>query len=87
MKKFHSDVDKRARRNGGAVASLQMLFHQLPVYCELFKDLATATSTMVANQAKEINREFQPVIMEAVRPAYTQCVDERGMTSLRVILS
>lgn len=80
MKSFHQDVETRASRNGGALSTLQMVSHQLYNYQELFKDLCNTSSATVIAQAKEINRMFQPVIADAVGPAYTACCEERGMT-------
>ena len=80
IKSFHRDVETRASRNGGALATLQMLSHQLHNYQELFKDVCTVNSAAVIEQAKEINRMFQPTIAEAVGPAYLACATESGMT-------
>ena len=80
IRSFHSGVEARASRNGGALATLQMVSHQLYNYREVFKDLCNANAATVVAQAKEINRMFEPVITEAVGPAYAACTEERGMT-------
>jgi hypothetical protein len=80
MKSFHEAVQTRASRNGGALATLHMLSQQLHNYQQLFKDLSDTNSATVVAQAKEINRMFQPVIAEAIGPAYAACSEERGMT-------
>lgn len=83
MKSFHDEVEAGARRSGGgALASLQMLAHQLYNYRELLKDLCNTKSSAVMSEAKEINRMFQPVIADAVEPAYRICTEERGMYDL-----
>jgi hypothetical protein len=80
MKSFHEAVQTRASRNGGTLATLYMLSQQLHNYQQLFKDLSDTNSATVVAQAKEINRMFQPVIAEAIGPAYAACSEERGMT-------
>jgi hypothetical protein len=85
LKKFHRDIDARARRIGAGIASLSMLQQQLSVYETVLKDLSTMAKDTINTHQKEINREFTPVIERAMQTAYQQCVDERG-TSLELTL-
>lgn len=78
LEKFHSLVEDRARRNGGPIASLQMLKHQLNTYKETFKDIATAARDEIITNQKDINREFVPVVAEAMDRAYDGCSAESG---------
>lgn len=78
LKKFHKDIEVRARQIGTGIAGLHMLQQQVGNYENLLKDLsATVKDTINANQ-KEINREFVPVIEQVMAAAYEACVDERG---------
>ena len=75
---FHRDVDTRARMLGVGIAGLHMLQQQLTVYEDIFKDLAATTKELINAQQKEINREFTPVIENAMLPAYNTCTGESG---------
>jgi hypothetical protein len=76
LKAFHSDVEKRATRNG--TASLQMLSYQLDNYGALFRDLSGATALQVLTQSRDVNRAFEPVITQALGPAYTAAGADSG---------
>ena len=78
LKAFHRDVDTRARMLGVGIAGLHMLQQQLTVYEDIFKDLAATTKEIINAQQKEINREFTPVIENAMLPAYNTCTMESG---------
>ncbi|KAL8835488.1 MAG: hypothetical protein Q9170_003290 [Blastenia crenularia] len=78
LKKFHHDIEDRARKLGTGLASLSMLLHQLTVYEQILKDLASSTKDMVIAAQKDINREFVPVIQGAMQPSYTWCAEESG---------
>ena len=81
LKKFHKDIDARARKVGASIAGLSMLQQQVGAYESIMKDLSSAVKdTMTANQ-KEINREFVPVIMDNMEPAYDTCTNESGTGS------
>ena len=78
LKRFHQDIDARARKVGASIAGLSMLQQQVGAYETIIKDLSSSVKdTIVANQ-KEINREFVPVIMTNMEPAYETCTDESG---------
>ena len=78
LKKFHRDIDARARKIGAGIASLSMLQQQVSVYETILKDLSTTVKDTISTNQKEINREFTPVIEHAMQTAYEQCVEERG---------
>lgn len=82
LKAFHQDVDRRASMTGTGVATLPMLEQQLKVYENIFKDRSATTRENINAQQKEINREFVPVITEAMIQGYTICRDERGKLSI-----
>lgn len=55
-----------------------MLGQQIANYENLLKDLSTNVKDAINNSQKEINREFVPVIEQAMVAAYEACVEERG---------
>jgi len=79
---FHEAVETRAMRNGTSLASLEMLKQQLPTYKDTFKDLSAVAQTQITTRQKDINREFVPVVAEAMKQAYDDCENERGPVSL-----
>ena len=81
LKKFHKDIEARARQIGSGMAGLHMLQQQVGNYENLLKDLSAAVKDIINTNQKEINREFVPVIEEAMAAAYEACVEERGKPS------
>ena len=85
LRAFHKNVQARADAGGALLAGLVMVEHQLPHYEETFKHIALAAIEEVAKEQKEINRQFVPVICDAMQHAYDSCVRESGKSpSLRV---
>ncbi|KAL8800856.1 MAG: hypothetical protein Q9182_004876 [Xanthomendoza sp. 2 TL-2023] len=78
LKKFHRDIEDRARKIGTGLASLSMLSHQITVYEQVLKDAAASTKDVIITRQKDINREFTPVIERAMIPSYEWCEAERG---------
>ncbi|KAL8705913.1 MAG: hypothetical protein Q9225_007998, partial [Loekoesia sp. 1 TL-2023] len=78
LKRFHQDIENRARKIGTGLASLSMLSHQITVYDQILKDLAATTKDMITTRQKDINREFVPVIENAMHSSYTWCSNEVG---------
>ena len=78
LKKFHKDIEARARQIGTGIAGLSMLLQQVGNYENILKDLSTAVKDTINTNQKEINREFVPVIEQAMAAAYEACVEERG---------
>ena len=78
LKKFHHDIDTRARKAGAGIAGLSMLQQQVGVYEAIFKDLSSTVKDTILAHQKEINREFVPVIMAQMESAYETCVNESG---------
>ena len=78
LKKFHKDIEARARQIGTGIAGLSMLQQQVGNYESILKDLSMAVKDTINNNQKEINREFVPVIEQAMAAAYDTCVEERG---------
>lgn len=75
---FHKSIEMRATRNGTSLASLEMLKQQLPSYKDTFKDLSVTAQTQITTRQKDINREFVPVVAEAMLQVYDDCESERG---------
>lgn len=78
LEKFHNDIEARARQIGAGITGLHMLGQQIANYENLLKDLSTNVKDTINNNQKEINREFVPVIEQAMVVAYEACVEERG---------
>ena len=78
LKKFHKDIEARARQIGTGIAGLHMLQQQVGNYENLLKDLSATVKDRINTNQKEINREFVPVIEQAMAAAYEECVEERG---------
>ena len=83
---FHEAVEKRAMKNGTSLASLEMLKQQLPTYKDTFKDLSAVAQTQITTSQRDINREFVPVVAEAMKQAYDDCENEHGPVSFSYIL-
>lgn len=78
LKKFHHDIDARARKVGAGIAGLSMLQQQVGAYEAIFKDLSSTVKDTILAHQKETNREFVPVIMSQMEFAYETCVNESG---------
>jgi hypothetical protein len=79
LRKFHAEVEARALKTGVVAPALHMVHSQLSAWERGFHDFATVTRDEMLNQQKDINREFEPVIEEAMTLGYEICVAERGM--------
>ena len=86
LKKFHRDIEDRARKIGTGLASLSMLSHQISVYEQVMKDAATSTKDMIMTAQKDMNREFIPVLERVMQPSYEWCEAERGSGQYKVCL-
>lgn len=75
---FYNDLEERARKRGGANPRLALLKRQLTAYDAVFTDLANRMVETINEQQREANREFTPVVCQAMANAYTRCTDERG---------
>jgi hypothetical protein len=84
---FHEAVETRAMKNGTSLASLEMLKQQLPTYKDTFKDLSAVAQTQITTSQRDINREFVPVVAEAMKQAYDDCENEHGPVSLVRLLT
>lgn len=79
---FHKTIETRTMKNGTSLASLEMLKQQLPTYKDSFRDLSVLAQAQISTRQKDINREFVPVVAEAMKRAYDDCENERGPVSL-----
>lgn len=87
LRRFHRDIEARARKIGSSIAGLSMLQNQVSAYESILKDLSTTMKEYINTSQRDINREFTPVIERAMLTAYEQCVDERGKDSDHLLLS
>ena len=78
LRKFHRDIEARARKVSGGTAGLSMLQQQVSVYETILKDLSMMAKDIISTAQKDINRDFAPIIERAMLPAYEQCVNECG---------
>lgn len=78
LKKFHKNIDARARKLGIGLARLHVLSEQLSVYETSIKNISSAAKDEINTAQKDINREFTPVIGIAMTQAYDDCANERG---------
>lgn len=83
MKQFHAAVETRSRERGAGAARLNMLIQQLDQYSATFGDLCAVAVNSLNEGQREVNREFVPVITEAMEPAYSSAAEERGTGSFK----
>ena len=78
IKKFHADVDGRARKIGLGIVGLHALKQQLTNYENVLGDVSREAAETINNNQKEINREFVPVVQTAMNEAYVRALNETG---------
>lgn len=76
-------VQARCREKGHGAARVAILETQMQAYQAIFADLATAMIAQVNEGQRAINREFTPVIEDAMAPAYERCAKENGTGSYK----
>ncbi|PCG92705.1 Hypothetical protein PENO1_087350 [Penicillium occitanis (nom. inval.)] len=81
LKKFHDTVYKEITQATGPLGSLHMLSQQLRIYQQSIKELFNQQVMDMSMQSRDINRMFEPVIVEVMVPVYAICVEERGSGS------
>ena len=81
LKQFHKDIDSRARKMGVGIASLHTLSSQLDTYGSSLKDISVRTAERINTAQKDINREFVPVVADAMETAYDDCTAANGESS------
>ncbi|KAI7353650.1 hypothetical protein KC354_g11434 [Hortaea werneckii] len=78
LKKFHAAVAGRCRQQGQSIARIGMLKTQLGAYDAIVKDMANNMIRQINDGQRDINREFTPVICQAMSPAYDVTAAESG---------
>ncbi|KAI7160752.1 hypothetical protein KC349_g3303 [Hortaea werneckii] len=78
LKKFHAAVSDRCRQQGQSIARIGMLKTQLGAYDAIVKDMANNMIRQINDGQRDINREFTPVISQAMSPAYDVTAAESG---------
>jgi len=91
LRKFHRDIEARARKIGSSIAGLSMLSHQVGTYESILKDFSTTIKDLVNSTQRDINREFTPVIERAVSLGFIRPIPQHVegmliMVSLRCSL-
>lgn len=84
LKNFHDTVYKKITQATGSLGSLHMLTQQLRIYQQSIKDIFNQQVLDMSMQSRDINRMFEPVVVEAMVPAYAICVEERGTTTIAI---
>lgn len=82
-KKFHAAVEQRVRAKGHGISRIGMIGGQLQTHNAKFADLVANAIETINNGQRDINREFTPVIANAMEPSYTFCIEERGPGTYR----
>ncbi|OTA34386.1 hypothetical protein BTJ68_04823 [Hortaea werneckii EXF-2000] len=78
LMKFHTAVADRCRHQGQSIARIGMLKTQLGAYDAIIKDMANNMIRQINDGQRDINREFTPVISQAMSPAYDVTAAESG---------
>ncbi|KAF2161710.1 hypothetical protein M409DRAFT_69524 [Zasmidium cellare ATCC 36951] len=78
VRKFHAAVEQRVREKGHGISRIGMIGGQLQTHSAKFADLVAGAIETLNNGQRDINREFTPVIANAMEPSYTFCAEERG---------
>lgn len=82
LRKFHRDIEARDRQVGSSIAGLHMLENQVSAYESILKDLSNAMKEQINATQRDINREFTPVIEQAM--VRFQIISHAGLKSLVV---
>jgi hypothetical protein len=75
---FHDEVEGRAVCNGASIASFQMLRHQIAAYKETLREAMTEARNQITEKQRNINREFEPKVLEHMLEIYNTCTNESG---------
>ncbi|CAG8951269.1 hypothetical protein HYFRA_00008018 [Hymenoscyphus fraxineus] len=78
LHQFHKEIEGRSQKAGLGVAGLGMLSQQLRNYEATFAQLGQAMVDLISNAQREANREFTPVVAEALVSSYEFCAAEVG---------
>ncbi|KAI0402774.1 hypothetical protein F4802DRAFT_574370 [Xylaria palmicola] len=81
LKEFHEAAKARAEQRRTSAASLLTLSTQILAQMRTIQALPGTVSAKVTEAQREANREFTPVICEAMTRAYTICTNEYGAGS------
>jgi hypothetical protein len=80
IKAFHDDVVAGVQQNlTQNPTGLNMLNQQIRVYTAAMEAAPAALRTAITERQRDANREFTPVIQQAMQHAYDVCTAERGM--------
>ena len=83
LKVFHPDVATRANLAGLGVAGISLMEGQVRAFAYQFKELSQQMKQKLDEGQRNINREFTPVIINAITPAYQDYTEERGIGSYK----
>lgn len=75
---FHRDALSGVQDSGRNPAGINMLNQQLRTQAAALLEMPTPFKALVTDKQRDANREFTPMIQQAMQQGYTICTDERG---------
>ncbi|KAF8438219.1 hypothetical protein BGX38DRAFT_1273714 [Terfezia claveryi] len=78
IEKFHLQIQDQARQTGKGLMQLGILERQLGMYEQQARMASEEAINQINTIQRDTNREFAPVVMNAMLPSYIWCVEERG---------
>lgn len=84
---FHQDAISGLQNPRKNPLGVNMLHGQIRAEISLLAGLSNHLRTIIAKKQRDVNREFTPVIREAMEDAYTICVHEEGELIFALCLS
>ena len=71
IEKFHLQIQDKARQAGKGLAQLGILERQLGMYEQQTRMAAEEAINQINTIQRDTNREFAPLVMNAMLPSYT----------------
>ncbi|KAI0876004.1 hypothetical protein GGS24DRAFT_453177 [Hypoxylon argillaceum] len=81
LQQFHQAAKARAEQRHTNITGLVTLSNQILAHMRTVQGLPITISSKVTELQREANRQFTPVICEAMMEAYTICTNEHGQGS------
>lgn len=82
---FHDEIETRVIKNGDSMARFHMLEDELPNYRDVVGDTTNRMKLEINSKLRDIDREFVPIVSNAMIPAYETCPNETGKGSYKRI--
>lgn len=81
LQTFHHDVEGRLESDDLNTSGLGVLQTQIDAHKQQFSDLQQALLATMTEHQRQANREFGPIIEDAMQPAYQACKTASGIGS------